>query len=94
MTLKELKRLTEEELAEVGSPLVRAMWFDQHGNWERAHQITQELEGKAAARVHAYLHRKEGDQWNAEYWYRRAGVMPFSGGLDEEAEMILKEIES
>jgi hypothetical protein len=23
--------------------------------------------------VHAYLHRKEGDQDNAAYWYRRAG---------------------
>jgi hypothetical protein len=23
--------------------------------------------------VHAYLHRKEGDQENAVYWYRRAG---------------------
>jgi hypothetical protein len=23
--------------------------------------------------VHAYLHRKEGDQDNAGYWYKRAG---------------------
>jgi hypothetical protein len=23
--------------------------------------------------VHAYLHRKEGEQWNADYWYRLAG---------------------
>ncbi len=23
--------------------------------------------------IHAYLHRKEGDEWNAGYWYRRAG---------------------
>jgi len=23
--------------------------------------------------VHAYLHRKEGDQGNAVYWYGRAG---------------------
>jgi hypothetical protein len=23
--------------------------------------------------VHAYLHRKEGIAWNADYWYRRAG---------------------
>jgi len=23
--------------------------------------------------VHAYLHRKEGDQGNAAYWYARAG---------------------
>jgi hypothetical protein len=23
--------------------------------------------------VHAYLHRKEGDEGNAAYWYNRAG---------------------
>lgn len=23
--------------------------------------------------VHAYLHRKEGDEGNAGYWYRQAG---------------------
>ncbi|MGD0632216.1 MAG: hypothetical protein ABR987_23065 [Terracidiphilus sp.] len=23
--------------------------------------------------VHAYLHRKEGEAWNADYWYKRAG---------------------
>jgi hypothetical protein len=23
--------------------------------------------------VHAYLHRKEGQAWNADYWYSRAG---------------------
>jgi len=23
--------------------------------------------------VHAYVHRKEGVEWNADYWYGRAG---------------------
>ena len=35
-------------------------------------------------RVHAYLHRKEGDQSNAEYWYRRCGAAPAISTLDEE----------
>jgi hypothetical protein len=34
--------------------------------------------------VHAYLHRKEGDIWNADYWYRRAGLKRPDTTLDEE----------
>ena len=30
-------------------------------------------EGIEGSWVHAYLHRKEGDQSNAAYWYNRAG---------------------
>ena len=31
------------------------------------------LETPEGMAVHAYLHRKEGEQWNADYWYRLAG---------------------
>jgi hypothetical protein len=41
--------------------------------WEKAHQLIQDLTDKNAAWIHAYLHRKEGDVWNADYWYRKAG---------------------
>lgn len=92
MTINELKGLKAEEPVEDEKPLVMAMWYDLNGNWERAHQITQEVEGTQAARVHACLHRKEGDRWNAEYWYCRAGEQPFTGVLDEEAEYILNEV--
>ncbi len=30
------------------------------------------LDDRESAWVHAYLHRKEGDLTNADYWYRRA----------------------
>ena len=36
------------------------------------------------AAVHAFLHREEGVQWNAEYWYRQAGRPPFTGSLEDE----------
>lgn len=53
-------------------PLLEALWYDAKGNWQRAHEIVQDLNSKAAARIHAYLHRKEGDLMNAEYWYMKA----------------------
>ena len=53
-------------------PLLCALWHDAHGDWQRAHQIVQGEKGADASAVHAYLHRKEGDLANADYWYGRA----------------------
>jgi len=57
---------------ELTAPL-EALWWDAKGNWPRAHTLVDELETKDGMAVHAYLHRKEGEQWNADYWYERAG---------------------
>ena len=52
---------------------VAGLWWDAKGDWTRAHELAQQDEGRDGSWVHAYLHRKEGDQSNAVYWYRRAG---------------------
>lgn len=66
-----------------------ALWHDRKGEWDRAHEIVQDLQGADAAWVHAYLHRKEGDLGNARYWYRRAGKPEFTGSLDSEWRQIV-----
>ena len=53
--------------------LVQALWWEARGDWERAHAIAQDVAGPDGAWVHAFLHRREGDEGNAGYWYRRAG---------------------
>jgi hypothetical protein len=53
-------------------PALEALWRDGRGDWEAAHQLAQADEGGDGDWVHAYLHRKEGDEGNAAYWYRRA----------------------
>tara|TARA_Y100001949_G_scaffold95286_1_gene80448 strand:- start:284 stop:520 length:237 start_codon:yes stop_codon:yes gene_type:complete len=63
---------------------LKALDLDKRGQWDAAHELIQDLPDKNAAWIHAYLHRKEGDQWNAEYWYKRAGQPVFAGSLDEE----------
>jgi hypothetical protein len=63
---------------------LQGLWWDAKGDWDKAHERAQEREDKAGMHVHAYLHRKEGDQSNAEYWYRRAGAKPSTLTLDEE----------
>jgi len=73
-------------------PLLAALWHDQRGDWERAHEITQGVSGAAGARVHAYLHRKEGDHGNASYWYARAGTTMPACSLDEEWDLLVEEL--
>ena len=53
--------------------MLRALWYDAHAQWEQAHEIVQDIPTKEASHVHAYLHRKEGDEGNASYWYQKAG---------------------
>ena len=54
-------------------PLLLALWHDARGDWAAAHKVAQAVDDADGAWVHAYLHRKEGDPFNAGYWYRRAG---------------------
>lgn len=54
------------------------------GDWEVAHDVAQGDPSPEAAWLHAHLHRLEGDEANAAYWYARAGRAPFAGGEDEE----------
>lgn len=63
---------------------LRSLWYDAKGDWEKSHQIIQDIEDPNAAWIHAYLHRKEGDIWNADYWYRRAGKKRPELSLEQE----------
>ncbi|NKE45955.1 hypothetical protein HB662_14280 [Roseomonas frigidaquae] len=71
-------------------PLLRAIRLALDGDWEAAHQIAQADPGADAAWVHAWLHRIEGDDANAGYWYRRAGRSPAQGSTAEEGAAIAR----
>jgi hypothetical protein len=70
--------------------LLTSLWYDAKENWEKAHDLVNDLGGKDAAWVHAYLHRKEGDLGNASYWYHRANKKVATSSLEEEWEEIVK----
>ncbi len=76
---------------EFSGPLL-ALWWDGKGDWQKAHEIAQEVPGADGAWVHAYLHRKEGDAGNAAYWYHRAGRAVAEGDLRREWEAIVAEM--
>jgi hypothetical protein len=63
---------------------LKALWWDALGDWHNAHDIAQDIRSEAGCRIHAYLHRKEGDKWNAGYWYDKANRPFFEASSDEE----------
>jgi hypothetical protein len=78
MTLQQFTdSLTQTDPPQHITSALAAMWYDGKDDWEAAHNIAQYIPTRDGSWVHAYLHRKEGDQWNANYWYNRAGrTMP------------------
>ncbi len=74
MTVQQLHHsLAASEPPAGANVYVQSLWYDAKGDWEKSHSLIQDVNNDAAAWIHAYLHRKEGDLSNADYWYRRAG---------------------
>jgi hypothetical protein len=74
MNLKDFKASVSAAEPPTGlEATAQALWWDAKGDWARAHGLVDELETPDGMAVHAYLHRKEGADSNANYWYDRAG---------------------
>jgi len=85
MTLDDFRQsLTAAQPPSVLTLALAGLWWDAKNDWTRAHEFAQQDEGVEGAWVHAYLHRKEGDQSNAAYWYNRAGKPVCREPLDAE----------
>ncbi len=93
MTLDEFKSTLQDETPPADTSLaLQAMWYDANGNWDEAHAKAQEQDDATGAWVHAYLHRVEGDEFNAGYWYRKAGRPHSHATLAEEWDEIVAEL--
>ena len=57
------------------------LWL-RHGFLDESHRISQDLPTPEGSYWHGLMHRREGDFGNARYWFRRAGDLPRSLGLD------------
>lgn len=69
-----------------------ALWHDRRGDWNTAHDLAQAAGGNDGAWVHAYLHRKEGDESNARYWYRLANRPEATDSLNDEWQKIVRSL--
>jgi hypothetical protein len=93
MTLEEFRAsITQSSPPATLPPLVAALWWEAKGDWEQAHEIAQDESGRDAAWVHAYLHRKEGDEGNAGYWYGQARRPHCALPFEKEWEQIVSDL--
>jgi hypothetical protein len=90
MRYEDFERSLDRLIPPEGSDYLQSLWYDAKGNWSKAHEIIQNIDDKKAAWIHAYLHRKEGDTGNADYWYRKAGQKRPDISLAEEWANIVK----
>jgi hypothetical protein len=89
MTLEQFKRALAKAKPPAGlAPALAALWWAGKGEWDKAHGIVMNDDGRDAAWVHAYLHRVEGDLGNAGYWYRQARRAAASGSIEAEWDAI------
>lgn len=93
MTFESFVRSTEEDESppENAPPELKALWYTKADEWEKAHNIAQDIPSKTGSWIHGLLHAIEGDFGNSAYWYHRAGETPISAaGIDAEWERIVR----
>jgi hypothetical protein len=66
----------------------QAIAMIRKGEWDAAHRLIQSYSDSPACLIHGYLHRIEGDLWNARYWYKQAGEPMPENSLEEELERL------
>jgi hypothetical protein len=89
-TLTEFKESLNLEQPHSGiSVQLKSLWYDGKGDWHNAHALIDQLTDQQSAWVHAYLHRKEGDTWNADYWYSKARQTRPDVSLEKEWEQLV-----
>ena len=90
MTFQEFQNFVQQDKLPKGlSVHLLALWHDAKGDWDRAHDLAQSASDINGDKIHAYLHRKEGDQNNANYWYSRVGTKSPNNSLQEEWEELV-----
>jgi len=93
MTLDDFRKsLSEPNPPTELSLALAGLWWEAKSDWTRAHESAQQGEGRDGSWVHEYLHRKEGGQDNAAYWYSRARKPVCREPLDAEWLSIVKEL--
>lgn len=71
----QLRDRVEDLTAQLPPVIAAALWIVAD-DINRAHEIVQNMEDPTGSAWHAIIHRREGDFWNSQYWWRKAGNHP------------------
>lgn len=93
MNFEEFKvSLSSQQPPEKISSYLKALWYAGKNDWDASHNIAQDIHDKTGSWIHAYLHRVEGDTFNANYWYNKASRRMPGYSLQQEWEEIVREL--
>ncbi len=74
-TFQRIETLLENNKQLRGSLAEAGLWL-LAGELDRSHEISQKWETSDGSYWHGIMHRREGDFWNAKYWFRNVGRHP------------------
>lgn len=74
----------EATLPPESDPVLLCLFHINQDQWHKAHDIVETINSNYGSWLHGLLHRIEGDEWNARYWYRQAGKEGYQKSISEE----------
>jgi hypothetical protein len=94
LPLDNLNQRIDSLLSKAGLPvrlqsLVHGTLLLWNDHLDAAHSIAQDIEDADGSLLHAMMHRREPDYWNAKYWFRRAGKHPCYSNLSQRVKALL-----
>ncbi len=87
-----LRKMTTDQLfathpvadADMASGCLSALWL-WHDFLDESHSLSQQIPSPSGSYWHGIMHRREPDDSNAKYWFRRVGDHPILPSLREAA---------